>query len=226
VHAIGVRILRGDLKPGDPLPTEEELSGELAASRTVLREAVKVLAAKRLVESRPKTGTRVRPRSDWNLFDPDVLAWQIEAGLDGTFLSDTIEFRRLVEPGAARLAAERATEEDVAALEEAYAEMESAGDDRDAFMTPDLRFHGLILEACHNELLDHMGLLIGSILRTLFAVTSSPRGAVTNATPLHGAILAAIKAGDPDAAEAAVHRLLDDTTKTVRRTLRESARAR
>src|ERR1041384_698122 len=80
VHDIGVRIVRGDLQPGDPLPTEEELGSQLAVSRTVLREAVKVLAAKRLVDSRPKTGTRVLDRSDWNLLDPDVLAWQFEAG--------------------------------------------------------------------------------------------------------------------------------------------------
>src|ERR671936_3107405 len=78
VHDIGVRIMRGELQPGDLLPTEEELRGELAVSRTVLREAIKVLAAKGLVESRPKTGTRVRPRQSWNLLDPDVLAWQQE----------------------------------------------------------------------------------------------------------------------------------------------------
>src|SRR2546428_11094091 len=72
VHEIGVRILRGDLAPGDLLPNEDELSGELAVSRTVLREAIKVLAAKRLVESRPKTGTRARERRGWNLIDPDA----------------------------------------------------------------------------------------------------------------------------------------------------------
>src|ERR1700730_3325462 len=72
VHAIGRRIVRGDLHPGDLLPAETELR----ASRTVVREAVKVLAATRLVESRPKIGTRVRPRDAWNLLDPDVLTWQ------------------------------------------------------------------------------------------------------------------------------------------------------
>src|SRR5437660_12133093 len=111
VHEIGVRIIRGDLTPGEPLPTEDELGSQLGASRTVLREAVKVLAAKRLVESRPKTGTRVRPRRDWNLLDPDVLAWQVEAGADADFLAQALEIRRMIEPAAARLAAERATGE-------------------------------------------------------------------------------------------------------------------
>src|SRR4051812_45996852 len=94
VHDIGVRILRGDLRPGDVLPAEEELGGELGVSRTVLREAIKVLAAKRLVESRPKTGTRVLPRGEWNLIDPDVLAWRLEADPDEQFFADVNELRR------------------------------------------------------------------------------------------------------------------------------------
>ena len=121
VHRIGVQILRGDLQPGDALPGEDELSGEYAVSRTVLREAVKVLAAKGLVEARPKTGTRVRPRSKWNLLDPDVLAWRFEASPDGDFFRNIVELRRIVEPEAARLAAERATDEEIAELEGAFA---------------------------------------------------------------------------------------------------------
>src|SRR6266508_3486723 len=125
VHEIGMRILNGELMPGDALP-DNGLVDEQAVSRTVVREAIKVLAAKGLVESRPKIGTLVRPRRDWNLLDPDVLAWQIEAGLDARFLEQALELRRMIEPGAARLAAERATDEQVAALFEAYEAMASA----------------------------------------------------------------------------------------------------
>src|SRR5207247_3167418 len=113
VHDLGLRIVQGELEAGESLPTEEELSSELTASRTVLREAIKVLAAKRLVESRPKTGTRVRQRAEWNLLDPDVLAWQLEAGPDRRFLEDTLELRGLIEPAAARLAAVRANEGEI-----------------------------------------------------------------------------------------------------------------
>src|SRR6266516_8198527 len=116
VHDIGLRIVQGELEAGDPLPTEDELSGELSVSRTVLRESIKVLAAKRLPESRPKTGTRVRQRAEWNLLDPDVLAWQLEAGPDRRFLEDTLELRRLIEPAAARFAAERASEDEISVL--------------------------------------------------------------------------------------------------------------
>jgi DNA-binding FadR family transcriptional regulator len=211
VHDVGVRIVRGDLAPGDPLPNEDELTGELAVSRTVLREAIKVLAAKRLVESRPKTGTRVRPRRDWNLLDPDVLAWQIEAGPDAAFLGQALEVRRMIEPAAARLAAERATDEQVAALYEAYKGMAAAGDDLDAFMQPDLRFHNVLLEASQNELLEHMSEIFTAVLRTIFSYSSSLSRTYPRAARRHKAIAKAIEARDPDAAEQAVLRLIDET---------------
>jgi DNA-binding FadR family transcriptional regulator len=219
VHDIGVRILRGELEPGDPLPTEEELGGELGAdlvvSRTVVREAIKVLAAKRLVESRPKTGTRVRPRRDWNLLDPDVLAWQIEAGPDERFLEEALELRRIIEPPAARLAAERATDDQIDALQEAAQALADAGEDPDAFMEPDLRFHTLLFEAGQNELLEHMSSILTSVLRTLFSYSERPPLAFARAARLHGAIVDAIRAHDPDAAEAALLALADDTASNV-----------
>jgi GntR family galactonate operon transcriptional repressor len=223
VHGVGVRILRGDLAPGDPLPTEDELSGELAVSRTVLREAIKVLAAKRLVESRPKTGTRVRPRSDWNVLDPDVLAWRVEAGPDSDFLGQALEVRRMIEPAAARLAAERATDEQIAALYGAYEAMAAAGDDLDAFMEPDLRFHRLLLEACRNELLEHMNEIFTAILRTIFSYSSSSSREYPRAARRHRAIVEAIESRDPDAAEQAVLRLLDDTKSNLASALRRGS---
>src|SRR5712691_5374636 len=93
VHSIGRRILRGEILPGEVLP----LDSGLPASRTVQREAIKVLAAKGLVESRPKTGTRVRPRQSWNLLDPDVLAWQQDGAVDDALLRKLTEVRRIIE---------------------------------------------------------------------------------------------------------------------------------
>src|SRR6476620_11614265 len=125
VHQVGVSIVRGELEPGELMP-DDAIVAEPSVSRTVVREAIKVLAAKGLVESRPKTGTRVRPRSDWNLIDPDVLAWQLKAGPTREFLEDALELRRMIEPGAARLAAARATDEEIEALEQALAAMREA----------------------------------------------------------------------------------------------------
>src|SRR5206468_12646009 len=151
VHAIGRRIVTGNLQPGELLPAEPELG----ASRTVVREAVKVLAAKGLVESRPKTGTRVRPRDAWNLLDPDVLAWQQDGAVDDALLRKLTEVRRIIEPAAAELAAARADVRDVAAMEDAFQQMEEtaqarAGTDFEAFVQADMRFHLAILQACRN----------------------------------------------------------------------------
>jgi GntR family transcriptional regulator, galactonate operon transcriptional repressor len=223
VHEIGVRILNGELKPGDTLPDNGVLD-EADVSRTVVREAIKVLAAKGLVESRPKVGTRVRPRRDWNLLDPDVLAWQVEAGADPGFLEQALELRRMIEPAAARLAAERASEPQIAALYEAYEEMFAAGDDLDAFMAPDLRFHSLLLEACGNELLEHMSEIFTAVLRTVFAYSSSSSRSYPRAARRHRAIVKAIEARDPDAAERAVLRLIDDTKRNLASALRTSFR--
>jgi DNA-binding FadR family transcriptional regulator len=220
VHEIGVRIIRGDLPPGEPLPTEDELGSQLGVSRTVLREAIKVLAAKRLVESRPKTGTRVLERSDWNLLDPDVLAWHLEAGLTDKFLQNTLELRGLIEPGAARLAALRATDEEIELLAAAFDEMCGA-EDMEGWIDPDLRFHTILLQATHNELLEHMTALIGSVLRMLFMFSSRPPITFERAIPLHASILEAVRARDPDGAEMAVLRLIDDTERNVERALAE-----
>jgi DNA-binding FadR family transcriptional regulator len=214
VHEIGVRILRGELKPGDSLPTEEDLSGELGVSRTVLREAVKVLAAKGLVEARPKTGTRVRPRAEWNLIDPDVLMWRLEARPRKRFFQDIIELRRIIEPEAARLAAARATEAEIDELAATFEEMEAAVEDADAYLQPDLRFHAIILEACHNELLQQVGLMLRAVFRALFIHTSANRA---QALPLHGAMVDAIRARDGLAAVRTTQALIDDTAATLDR---------
>src|SRR5882757_9951537 len=108
-HDIGRRILGGLVKPGELLPRETELSQRLGVSRTALREAIKVLAGKGLVESRPKTGTRVRPRSDWNFLDPDVLSWRYAGGVSADDVRALFELRRAIEPMSAALAAQRAT---------------------------------------------------------------------------------------------------------------------
>lgn len=217
VHDIGVRILSGDLRPGDPLPAEEELGGDLGVSRTVLREAIKVLAAKRLVESRPKTGTRVLPRREWNLIDPDVLAWRLEASPDEQFFTDVNELRRIIEPEAAALAATRATDEEIEQLGQAFEAMRAALDDGDpdAYLTPDLRFHAIILEACHNELLEQMATMLRAVFRALFIRTIATRA---RGLPLHGEILDAIRADDPETAERATRALIDDTAASLART--------
>jgi GntR family transcriptional regulator, galactonate operon transcriptional repressor len=217
VHTIGVRILRGELKPGDPLPAEEELSADHSVSRTVLREAVRVLAAKGLVHARPKTGTRVRPRSEWNIADPDVLAWRVEAGPDRELYEQVTEVRMGIEPQAARLAAARAVDEEIAAIGAAFAGMETGVKDQATYLAADLLFHDRILSACHNELLEHLGSVLRAVFRTTFEFTTSSPTSRRRALPLHRAILEGIAARDGDAADTATRNLIADTAADIRR---------
>ena len=211
VHDIGVRILRGDLEPGDALPSEFDAGGQ-TVSRTVVREAVKVLAAKGLVEARPKTGTQVRERRFWNLMDPDVLAWRLEATPGDDFFVEVFELRRLIEPAAARLAATRATRSEVRQLERALADMAGAVDNRDKYLAADLRFHSLILDACHNELLAHLGVTFRSVFRASFARTLP---IARDTVGQHAAVAGAISQGDGAAAEGAMRDLIDRTAASL-----------
>jgi len=211
-HQIGQRILRGDLLPGESLPNEAHLSEEMNVSRTALREAIKVLAAKGLLESRPKTGTRVRTRDNWNMLDPDVLAWLFATGTNAAASEMLFEIREIFEPSAAALAASRASKKQIADLRSAYEAMEAAGDDIKASVPADLRFHQLLLASTGNELLISLGSMIETALAANFKASSSR---VMIALPKHKAVLEAIATGDATGAQAAVVDLLDDARKGV-----------
>src|SRR5947209_723202 len=165
VNGIGRRIVRGELAPGAILPEQGQLSRQLGVSRTVVREATKVLAAKGLVESRSKRGTVVLPRSQWRLLDPDVLAWLTEDGLDPEFLRSMFEVRLIIEPAAARLAAERATPDELAALEAAFEAMAAAADEA-AYLEADVRYHAMLVAATHNDHLVQLVAAFGPALQT------------------------------------------------------------
>ena len=212
-HDIGARILQGELAPGQVLPNESQLSTELSVSRTALREAIKVLAAKGLVESRPKTGTKVRRREDWNLLDPDILSWLFAAGPNVPATDMLFEVREIVDPAAAAMAATNRDEAQIAAISAAYEGMVAAGDDVPAGIEPDLRFHQLILAATGNELLRSLGSMIETALAASFAASNAMLKA--NALPQHKAVLAAIIAQDPDTASSTMRHLLKEARRSV-----------
>jgi GntR family galactonate operon transcriptional repressor len=215
VHAVGRRIVSGDIRPGEVLPADFHLR----ASRTVVREAIKVLAAKGLVESRPKTGTRVRPPESWNLLDPDVLAWQQEGMPQPVFLRKLTEVRLIVEPAAAELAAKRARVPEVAALEAALRDMTEALQrspaDFEAFDQADIRFHRAILQACDNDVLERMSAMVYSALLVSFHATSRLPGRARASLPRHRAILEGIRAHDSRRAGVAMRRLVQTTADAI-----------
>ena len=207
-HEIGLRIVAGDLPPGSVLPTEEVASAELKVSRTAYREAMKVLSAKGLVAARPKTGTRVRPRDQWNMLDPDLLSWSFAAGPTPEFARSLFEIRRMVEPAAAALAAERGTEDELAEIEAALDVMKRCDPAAREAIDADLAFHLRILAATSNEMLVSLGYLIESALAQSFELSTRNPGARRSAIPLHAAVYDRIRAREPEAARAAMDTLL------------------
>lgn len=219
VEWLGSRIVSGDLPDGARLPNEEELAAELAVSRGGVREAVKALAAKGLVEARPRLGTRVLPRSQWNLMDRDVINWHGELA-DGQFLADLLELRLMVEPGAAGLAAERSGPDLVAKLESAYARMAAHApllpEGEDEFVQADLEFHLTLLGASGNQLIEQLGRLLETGLYHGLEANSHAPGGVAATLPLHQAVLTAVRGKRAPAATRAMRRLLETTAESVR----------
>ena len=216
---IGLSIMRNDFKPGDALLSEPELSLQFKVSRPVLREALKMLGAKGLIESRPRTGTRVRPRADWNLLDPDVIAWQYEVGFDRSFLQAICEIRLMFEPMTAGFAAARATVEEVARIEQCCQLLEEAVDLIELYIPADLQFHTAICSAAHNELLQKIITTLETPLRASRIITSQLPGANRDAMPLHWAITEAIRNRDEQAAEMVMRKLIILTTEDIQRAL-------
>ena len=220
VHAelaagIGQRILDGTYPPHSLLPNEAEWGQMFGASRTAVREAIKTLNGKGLLVSRPKIGSRVEPRERWNLLDRDVMAWHRAALDERTFLLSLQEIRRILEPGAAVLAAERRSPTQLATLEGALADMQSAAADSAAMVEADVRFHLALIAAANNELLVPFGIVIEQALASMFAYTTSHAVHPEQLLPLHAEVVKAIAAKSPEAARKAVTALLDDTDETL-----------
>lgn len=209
VDLLGEAIISGRYRAGAIIPPEPVLGEELGISRTVVREAIKALAAKGLLVTGPKVGSRVLPQDAWNWFDPDVIAWQARIGLTPEFLRDLQDLRRVVEPAAVRLAAERATDADIADLEAAYAGMKQAIEHGGDYVTSDLRFHHGLLRAARNRMLTQMSKALNALLRTSFEISTARKNGPAMSLPMHRAVLDAVKAHDPAEAERAIIKLID-----------------
>jgi len=179
----------------------------------VVREALRVLAAKGLVDARPKRGTFVRPRSEWSLLDPDLLRWQYDHP-GSEFLGNLAEVRGIVEPAGARLAAQRRTEADLDVLRTALAAMSAPDASPAEVVTADLLFHRALLGCAHNELLQRMELVIETGLEARDLLVHGA-GAWAESATAHAAVFEAVAAGDADAAETAVRTLLDQAQRDV-----------
>ena len=208
-EALGRAIVAGRYAPGDLLPREDELVEQFGMSRTTVRGAMTVLSAKGLVEIRTKTGTRVRDRTLWDAFDSDLLSWAHSEGKAGEMMEALIELRQMLEPAAARLAATRATMQELGPLTRATAAMRASVDDPVAYPEWDVAFHQAVYRASHNPMLTRFGLLVADFMTIAFEIqqtaSAEPVDLVEDAAR-HQRVLDAITRGD---AETAADAMLD-----------------
>ncbi len=216
---LGIAILSGEYVPGHVLGAEVIAAEALGVSRTAYREAVQVLTAKGLVESRPKVGTRILPRDRWNLLDPDVLAWAFAEQPDMQFIRALFELRSIVEPAAAALAAQRRDDADLAAMQAALDSMQLHSLASDAGRAADRDFHTAILRATRNDALIVLSSSIGAAVNWTTQFKQRARALPRNPVPDHRRVYDAIAASNADAAAAAMRALvnlaLDDTNQSM-----------
>lgn len=214
LETLGAEIAQGGFPEGGRLPSEPGLEERFQASRSVIREAMKTLAAKGLVTVGPRLGTRVRPREDWNVLDRDVLQWMTGAKRIDRDLSRAIgEVRLIIEPAAAALAADRASAADIESMRAAFAAMTEAAANADvpAAIRADKDFHLAVLVATHNPVLRAFDTAIDSILGVLFDTAVNHMENFRTNLADHGAVAEAIARGDAAAASAAMRRLVEFT---------------
>lgn len=205
---LAVQILKGELPEGHLFPGEIEFSEQLGISRSALREAFRILAAKGLVDSRPKAGTRVNMRRQWSLLDPDLLAWQFEAEPTLQFLRDLFELRMMIEPAAAAIAAERRTDAQVADMAEALQVMDEHGLASEVGRIADQRFHTVMLEATRNEAVIALASTIMAAIAWTTIFKQRNRALPRDPIPEHRALHEAIARGSAADAEAAMRELV------------------
>jgi DNA-binding FadR family transcriptional regulator len=222
---LGTAILNGVYQPNRLVPGEIELSRRFGASRSVVREAFKLLSGKGFIASRRRAGTYVRPREDWHMLDADVLAWRLKDGkAEPKFVLDLLLARAVVEPAAAAMAARAHTPQTLGAIETAFADMERTAHSAPLFAEPDIRFHKAILTATGNDVMVAFGALIEAALGVFVRIASRHPEAPAPSVPLHRAILEAIRRRDAEGAHAAMLALLDRTSGNVRRNVRQNDR--
>jgi DNA-binding FadR family transcriptional regulator len=222
-EAIGSSIVRGEFPPGTILPNEAKWAADFMVSRSAVREAIKILMAKNLIVSRPKIGSRVEVKDRWSLLDHDVLSWYATSPDRAGFLKSLQQFRHIVEPEAAALAAQYRTEAQMEEISAACHDMATAPTLSDRTKA-DVRFHLAILKASNNELLVPMGVIIDSALDNLFVFITREANDLHFAQDLHNNIERNIRLRKVQGARLAVRKLLNHSDDFIARHLPQGMR--
>jgi DNA-binding FadR family transcriptional regulator len=209
VQQLGQMIVSGDLGADRPL-VPEEIGQRFEVSRTVVRESLRVLEAKGLVSARPNVGTRVRPVSDWNLLDPDIIEWRAFGPQRDDQRRELFELRWTIEPLAARLAAGHGREEIQQRLADMTEIMSHAATQGDSltFARADAEFHALLLQLAGNRMLEHLSGIVSAALQVSGGPVTACERPGDHSVALHCRVVEALAAGEGAAAETAMRQLL------------------
>ncbi len=227
VERLGQRIVAGDPAPGESLPQESSLALEHDVSRTVVREALRVLAAKGLVDARPMRGTRVQPQTEWRLLDADLLRWALDADGRPSLFGHLSEVRAMVEPTVARLAADRSTPPQHGELASALEALLDSSAEPAAFIEADLVLHAILFRMSGNPLLGELFSSIEAALRLGRRIQAEGAGraarAPAEAIETHRQVVAAVVAGDGERAEASMRAVVEAAAADTQRALAASS---
>lgn len=216
VHDLGVAVVTGTYSEQNPFPVEAELCRQYGASRSVLREAVKMLTAKGLLGARPRQGTWVQPEENWNLLDPDILGWLLERKFSPALLIEFTEIRLAVEPGAAALAAKVAGAAEKGAVASAIDRMQAAERGDDDPLESDIAFHVAVLRATRNRFYAQLTGLTATALRFSIRTTNRYKGVQLASVADHKKVADAIIAGRSAAAAEAMRKLIQEALDLIR----------
>lgn len=213
IDGVGRQIIGREYAPGDLLPKEAELTEQFGVSRTSVREGMRVLAAKGLVDIRQKIGTRVRQPENWNVFDSDILRWHSEVGRGDDIMRNLVEVRQIMEPAAARLAAGRASMDDLRRMDDALSDMTANATNREGYAHADVEFHLAVYAASHNVLLRQFGSVVADFMYSTFSVqqaTAADDEVFLEDAQTHSAVFDAINSGNGEQAADAMLRVVLD----------------
>jgi DNA-binding FadR family transcriptional regulator len=216
VHDLGTAIVVGKYNAKNPFPVEADLCGQYKASRSVVREAVKMLTAKGLLGARPRQGTWVQPEDNWNLLDTDVLAWLLERKFSIELLIEFTQIRLAVEPGAAALAAEVGTPAAKEEVRVALARMFAAERGEDDALESDIAFHVAVLRASGNRFYSQLRELSATALRFSIRISNQYKGVRLASVADHKRIADAITAGNAKAAAEGTRKLIQEVLDLIR----------
>ncbi|MET8160641.1 FCD domain-containing protein [Sphaerisporangium sp. NPDC005289] len=213
LDGLGVQITSGALPAGHVLRIEQ-LEHRFGVSRSVVREAIRVLESMGLVSSRRRVGVTVAPRARWNLFDPRIIRWRLSGGDRDGQLRSLGELRRGVEPVAAALAARNATPEQCGLLTGAVMSMAVHGrsGDLESYLRADILFHRTLLEACGNEMLAALADVVAEVLAGRTHHHLMPAHPEPAAIRWHAEVAQAVQAGDAATAERFMRQIVEEAT--------------